>query len=153
MRAASGVLYESGVPFSYGKAWKLHGTEKSKVAIVSSGRGTHEAMAAAKDLSGKGIEVAVSDMPSFDADTMERLVTGGVPVVVAEQNNGYLWLETSKMILNRHLDVKGSKLTAVNMAREDGSYRFIHSATYDELVGHAALDAKSLAVLMEKLAK
>lgn len=153
MRAASGVLYESGVPFGYGKAWKLSGTEKAKVAIVSSGRGTHEALAAAKDLAGKGIEIAVYDMPSFDADTMEKLVTGDIPVVIAEQNNGYIWLETSKMVLNRHLDVKASNLTAVNMAREDGSYRFIHSATYDELVGHASLDAKSLAVLMEKLAK
>lgn len=153
MRAASGVLYESGVPFSYGKSWKLHGTDAAKVAIVSSGRGTHEALAAAKALADKGVEVAVYDMPSFDADTMEQLVSSGVPVVVAEQNNGYIWLETSKMILNKHLRVDASKLTAVNMSREDGSYRFIHSATYDELAAHASLDAKSLASLLEKLAK
>ena len=68
-------------------------------------------------------------------------------------NNGYLWMETGKMVLNKHLNVKASNLVSVNMAREDGSYRFIHSATYDELVGHASLDAKSLAALLEKLVK
>ena len=152
MRAASGVLYESGKPFSYGKAWKLHGSDKAKVAIVSSGRGSHEALAAAKKLADKNIDVAVYDMPSFDADTMENLIKGDIPVVVAEQNNGYLWMETGKMALNRALEVPKGRLVAVNTADKDGSYRFIHSATYEELTKHNALDADSLATLLEKLA-
>jgi transketolase len=152
MRAASGVLYESGQPFTYGKAWKLHGSDKAKVAIVSSGRGSHEALAAAKKLADKNIDVAVYDMPSFDAETMETLIKGDIPVVVAEQNNGYLWMETGKMVLNRALEVPKGRLVAVNTADKDGSYRFIHSATYEELTKHNALDADSLATLLEKLA-
>ncbi|UCF98807.1 MAG: hypothetical protein JSV89_04540, partial [Spirochaetaceae bacterium] len=47
MRASSGVLYEPGVAFEFGKAYRLYGKEDSAVNFVSSGRGVHEILAAA----------------------------------------------------------------------------------------------------------
>jgi transketolase len=145
MRSASNVLYPAGQPFEYGKAWRLAGDENAKVAIVSSGRGTHEALATAKVLSDEGINVSVYDMPSFDKDSIEYLCTKtNLPIIFAEQNNGFLWNATSKYILDNSLKFDISRLVSVNLNRNDGSYKFIHSAKYDELTKSAGLDSTSL---------
>ncbi|MDC7245527.1 MAG: transketolase C-terminal domain-containing protein [Sphaerochaetaceae bacterium] len=145
MRKASNVLYPAGTRFSYGKAWRLLGDDSSKVAIISSGRGTHEAVAAAETLKQEGISAAVYDMPSFDGETVKQLCTQtDMKVIFAEQNNGYLWNAASKYILDNSLSFDISRLTAVNLNRTDGSYRFIHSAVYDELTRASGLDSSSL---------
>jgi len=54
--------------------------------IVSSGRGVHEALAAA-DLCGAG----VVDMPSIDDQLLLELYDSGKALFFAEQNNGYIW--------------------------------------------------------------
>lgn len=154
MRSASKVLYADTGEFEFGKAYQLSGDADAKVAIISSGRGSHEALAAARQLEEEGVSVAMYDMPSFDPETVEQLLTQTkMPIVFAEQNNGFLWNATAKMILDRQISVDTSRLVAVNMNREDGSYRFIHSATYKELTQHANLDAASLAAKMKALVK
>jgi transketolase N-terminal domain/subunit/transketolase C-terminal domain/subunit len=70
MRSASGVLYPAGVEFEYGKAYRPYGPAKSTVNFVSSGRGVHESIAAARILEKKGVTVSVYDMPSFDQEAM-----------------------------------------------------------------------------------
>jgi hypothetical protein len=85
-------------------------------------------------------------MPSFDPELVEYLLTEtDTSLLFAEQNNGYLWNATAKLILDRSIVCDVSRLHAVNLNRGDGSYRFIHSATYGELTKHADLDAASLA--------
>lgn len=154
MRSASGVLYPANLEFSYGKASLLNGDKRSKATIISSGRGVHEALAAAKHLSEQDISVAVYDMPSFDAQTIEHLLkqTQG-PLLFAEQNNGYLWNATAKHVFDNALPVDTKRLFSINMNRDDGSYRFIHSATYDELTKHAGLDAQAIADRVKALLK
>ncbi|MDD3822177.1 MAG: transketolase C-terminal domain-containing protein [Sphaerochaetaceae bacterium] len=146
MRSASTALYPAGTQFVYGKAHRIAGAENAKVAIISSGRGSHEALAAAKLLEGQGIAASAYDMPSFDPETIEHLLAHtDTQLLFAEQNNGYLWNACAKLVLDRKIACDVSRLHAVNLNREDGSYRFIHSATYDELTKHSALDATSIA--------
>jgi transketolase N-terminal domain/subunit/transketolase C-terminal domain/subunit len=146
MRSASAVLYPAGVEFAYAKAHRLTGDESAKITIVSSGRGAHEALAASKLLEAQGISAAAYDMPSFDAGLVEYLLAEtDTTLLFAEQNNGYLWNAAAKLILDRSIVCDVSRLHTVNLNREDGSYRFIHSATYGELTKYAKLDAASLA--------
>ena len=58
--------------------------------IVSSGRGVHEAIAAARVCAQSGTDVAVVDMPSIDEDLLLQLSASGKVVCLAEQNNGYI---------------------------------------------------------------
>lgn len=151
MRSASHVLYDGSEEFSYQKAWRLFGDDSCIAAIISSGRGTHEALTACRMLKEMGIAVSVYDMPSFDAGTMKELLGRQIPLVIAEQNNGFLWQQTAKLVLNEHLPYDPQKLHAVNLNRPDGSYRFIHSATYGQLIEQAGLDPSSLASLVKRL--
>jgi transketolase len=154
MRSASGVLYPELIPFAYGKAYQLAGNKDANVAIISSGRGSHEALAAVKLLEAQGIAACAYDMPSFDPETVEHLLSNSsMKILFAEQNNGYLWNASAKLILDRKIACDISRLQAINLNREDGSYRFIHSATYDELTKSAGLDAASIADKAASLVK
>ena len=62
-----------------------------KAVIVSSGRGVHEALAAALELEASGIHAGVVDMPSLDEQCLLDLYDSGKLIVVAEQNNGFIW--------------------------------------------------------------
>ena len=74
MRSASGSFYiQHKHPFSYGKSMANYlEMILPQVAIISSGRGTHEALAAAKELEKKKISAAVYDMPSFDKENSKK---------------------------------------------------------------------------------
>jgi transketolase len=137
MRAASGVLYPSGVEFAGGKAYRLHGSEKSEINFVSSGRGVHEVLAAAKIVEQKGVSASVYDMPSFDRETMLDLLDRDALTVVAEQNNGFIWQEIGRMLLRTKADLENC--VAINVSNPDGSYLFVHSATYEQLLSRFGL--------------
>ncbi|MEA2541615.1 MAG: transketolase, partial [Acidobacteriaceae bacterium] len=51
----------------------------------------HEALAAAKKCADSGIAVGVVDMPSIDEKLLLDLYNSGQWLVLAEQNNGYIW--------------------------------------------------------------
>lgn len=145
MRSPSGVLYEPDQPFEYGKVYTLTGDINSDVYLVSSGRGVHEALAAAGILDNAGISVEVTDMPSLDTAFFRERLAGNGTLVVAEQNNGYLWNELSRLVLREGLSFDPDRLLAINAADTDGAYRFVHSATYSQLIGQFGLDAQGIA--------
>jgi transketolase len=143
MRAASGVVYEPGVAFEYGKAYRLFGTGKCAVNLVSSGRGVHEALSAAKILEQKGVAAAVYDMPSFDRETVLELLSQDALTVVAEQNNGFIWHEVGQLSLRNPVSLQNCM--AVNVSYPDGRYLFVHSATYEQLLARFGLTPQQLA--------
>jgi transketolase len=148
MRAASGVVYEPGVVFEYGKAYRLCGTEESAVNFVSSGRGVHEALTAARILEQKGVAAAVYDMPSFDRETILKLLARDALTVVAEQNNGFIWHEVGQLGLRNPLSLQNCM--AVNVSYSDGRYLFVHSATYEQLLTRFGLSPDQLAEAVVK---
>jgi transketolase C-terminal domain/subunit len=137
MRTGSAVLYPSSFEFEFGKAYVLRESAEDRAVIVSSGRGVHEALAAAKKCAEAGVNVSVVDMPSVDEATLLRLYDSGKLLVFAEQNNGYLWQNFLKTLYRRVL--------AINTLDRDGRPQFIHSATYEQLVAAFGLAPAQLA--------
>jgi transketolase len=84
MRTPSAVLYDSGYAFQFAQGRILR--EGDRAVIVSSGRGVHEALAAADLCPG----IAVVDMPSIDEELLLQLYDSRRLIVFAEQNNGYI---------------------------------------------------------------
>ena len=90
MRTPSAVLYPADYEFEFGKASFVRGSLADDAFIVSSGRGVHEALAAALECASSGLKVAVVDMPSIDEKLLMDLCASGKVVCLAEQNNGYI---------------------------------------------------------------
>ena len=137
MRTGSAVLYGGDYEFEFGQGKLLREPEGSSIVVISSGRGVHEALAAA-DLSAQGgLAVSVVDMPSVDEDLMTTLYASGQPILFAEQNNGYLWQNFLKVIY-RNADKPGKgqlkRIHTINTLDAAGKPQFIHSATYEELI-------------------
>jgi transketolase len=146
MRAGSGVLYDSGYEFEFGKGSFLRGGGKDDAAvIISSGRGTHEALAAAAECETRGVKVAVVDMPSIDEALLVELHNSGKLLCFAEQNNGYIWRNFQKSLFRRVQKIDTSRSFAVNALDEDGQPRFIHSGMYEQLLGAFGLAPSQLA--------
>ena len=95
MRTPSAVLYGSDYAFQFGKGRILR--DGDRAAIVSSGRGVHEAMAAADLCPG----IAVVDMPSIDGELLLQLYDSRRLLIFAEQNNGYIWQNFLKVLYRR----------------------------------------------------
>ena len=135
MRTGSAVLYPSSFEFEFGKAYVLRESAEDRAVIVSSGRGVHEALAAAKKCAEAGVNVSVVDMPSVDEATLLRLYDSGKLLVFAEQNNGYLWQNFLKTLYRQKKQAGDmSRVLAINTLDRDGRPQFIHSATYEQLV-------------------
>ena len=145
MRAASKVLHPAGFAFEYGKAYPLRAGAADRAVIVSSGRGVHEALKAADLLGADGIAVGVVDMPSVDAGALRELAGSGKLVVIAEQNNGYLWSEMRRVLFASSGTVDTSRLVPINTLGPSGEPRFIHSATYDALLAQSGLAPRQIA--------
>jgi transketolase len=145
MRSASGVLYPASLEFAYGRAYRPYGPAQGTVNFVSSGRGVHESIAAARMLEEKGVIASVYDMPSFDQETMIDILRQDALTVVAEQNNGFIWHETGQMMLRTGGAVSLQNCVAINVNKPDGSYHFLHSATYEQLLSQFGLAPGQLA--------
>jgi len=143
MRAASGVVYAPGVEFVFGKAYRLRGSDQSEVNFVSSGRGVHEVLAAARIVEQQGVKAVVYDMPSFDQETMTQLLDKGALTVIAEQNNGFIWHEIGKRMLQSGLDLKNC--VPINVNSPDGRSQYLHSATYQQLLSRFGLTPPQMA--------
>ena len=136
MRTGSAVLYDDTYTFEFGKAHILRQAESDDVTIISSGRGTHEALAAAELCSQDGVGVTVVDMPSVDEALLLELYNSGKLLLFAEQNNGYLWQNFLKVLYRNRDAAVGSlqRVITVNTLTAEGKPQFIHSATYEELI-------------------
>ncbi|WP_313562233.1 transketolase C-terminal domain-containing protein [Ruminiclostridium cellobioparum] len=151
MRAKSKVLYSSDYTFEYGKGYYLSRYEGSKIAVITSGRGAHEALAAAEILKSEGVEVDIIDMPSADEAMFVELAGSGKSLLFAEQNNGYLYSEFQKTMFKNKVNFDLNKIFSINALDESGKARFIHSGTYKQLAEHLGLSAKQLAGTVKKI--
>ncbi|HEY0163071.1 MAG TPA: transketolase C-terminal domain-containing protein, partial [Edaphobacter sp.] len=156
MRTGSAVLYDADYQFEFGRGYILRQSENDQAILVSSGRGVHEALSAAKLCAEKGINVSVVDMPSIDDELLIKLYRTGLPIIFAEQNNGYIWQNFLK-VLYRHRedgDLKGlSQVSTINTLDARGEKQFIHSATYEELVEAFGLTPAAIADAVQKAIK
>jgi transketolase C-terminal domain/subunit len=146
MRTGSAVLYDSDYQFSFATGYRVLNGKDDRATIISSGRGVHEALAAAARCAAAGIPVGVVDMPSIDESLLLQLFQSGQLLVLAEQNNGYIWQNLLKVLYRHRVEVKGdawNRIVAINTLKSDGRSQFIHSGTYEELIAafHLTPDA------------
>jgi transketolase len=136
MRTPSAVLYGHDYAFEFGKGQILQQSADDTAVIVSSGRGVHEALAAARQCATRGVSVGVVDMPSIDEDLLIALYESGKVICVAEQNNGYILQNLLKVLYRRRKASWNSleRVLTINTLDADGRPRFIHSGTYEELI-------------------
>jgi transketolase C-terminal domain/subunit len=148
MRTGSAVLYDSNYEFEFGKGYEVRRSDSDRAVVISSGRGVHEALAAAEICAKNGINIGVVDMPSVDDELMIRLYRTGLPILFAEQNNGYLWQNFLKVLYRHRADTDASglkRVSTLNTLDSEGNKQFIHSATYEELVKVFGLTPEGIA--------
>lgn len=134
MRAPSKVLYVPDFTFEYGRGYFVRKVEDERLTIVTSGRQVHEALDAAAELERQNLEINVLDMPSFDPQTLLELYDRGRPVFVVEQNNGYIWRNCIRTLFRNRKEIETRRLISINALDANGEARFIHSATYQQLI-------------------
>jgi transketolase len=145
MRSPSRVIYDRDFVFDYGRGYVLKEGPENEAVLISSGRGVHEILAAAAALEQEGINTCVVDMPSIDESLLLQLYDTGRPVIVAEQNNGYIFSEYQRLLFRRGKTIDPSRLKAVNTLDVRGRPQFIHSATYAQLIEKFGLAPPQLA--------
>ena len=150
MRAGSGVIYDPGFAFEFGKGYILRQTTDDTAVIVSSGRGVHEALAAAADCAGHGVHVGVVDMPSIDEGLLLDLYDSGKLLCFAEQNNGYIWHNFRKILFRRRSPIQTDRLMSVNTLGPHEKPRFIHSGTYPQLLSAFGLAPRQLSETLRR---
>ncbi len=153
MRTESAVLYPADHEFTFGKGYWLTRSGDDRAVIVSSGRGVHEAKAAAKLLAERGVQAGVIDMPSLDDALFMELAESGKVIVFAEQNNGYLWQNFLKALYRHRASNIGDvlkRVITISALDHEGKAQFIHSATYEQLVAAFGLTPESIAVAVQR---
>jgi transketolase len=145
MRTPSPVLYEAGYEFKFGTGSVLRQSADDRAVFISSGRGTHEALAAADICIRAGVPVSVVDMPSIDEALLCELYDTGKPLLLAEQNNGFIWQNLVKLLCRRGQPLNPDHIRAVNTLDVNGRPQFIHSGAYEELVHAFGLSGELLA--------
>jgi transketolase len=146
MRTPSAVIYGSDYSFEFGKGHVLRESAGAAAVIVSSGRGVHEALAAADECGRAGIPVGVVDMPSIDEDLLMSLLSSGSLICFAEQNNGYILQNALKVLYRRGgAAATAGAILAINTLDAAGRPQYIHSGTYEELVRAFGLTPSQIA--------
>jgi transketolase C-terminal domain/subunit len=156
MRTGSAVLYGSDYVFEFATGHRLRSSPADKATIISSGRGVHEALGAAKKCAEAGIAVGVVDMPSIDEKLLLELYNSGQWLVLAEQNNGYIWQNLLKVLYRNRGKVKADgwdRIITINALKSDGQPQFIHSGTYEELIEAFHLTPDAIAHTIQEHAK
>lgn len=133
MRAPSAVIYDADITFELGRGHVLRESADDDAVIISSGRGVHEALAAAEDCAQHGVNVGVVDLPSVDEKLLGELADSGRPLFFAEQNNGYLWSQFQRVLFARRQPIATDRFHAINLLDARGQPQFIHSGTYAQL--------------------
>lgn len=144
MRAASGVIYDSDFRFEYGKGYQIKEKPTDKAVIISSGRGVHEALAAAKLLEQENVDVGVVDMPSIDEEMLMDIYKSGKLMIFAEQNNGYIYKKFREVAFRKAEIISTDRIYAINTSSDCGEKHFIHSGTYAQLVDKYKLSSEKL---------
>jgi transketolase len=151
MRTSSAVIYGSDYTFELGKGRRLRSSANDRAVIVSSGRGVHEALAAADACAKNGLTVGVVDMPSIDEALLLELHESGVLLCVAEQNNGYILQHLIRTLYRRRATTTSTeRVLAINTLDANGRPQFIHSGTYEELTAAFGLTGPQIADAVRK---
>jgi transketolase C-terminal domain/subunit len=148
MRTPSRVLYAGDFTFQFGKGYILRQSPEDTACLISSGRGVHEALAAAELCRRSGVNVRVIDMPSIDEEMLVELVNSGKFLVFTEQNNGYIWENLLKVVYANRSRTRMEHLNnvaTINTLDANGRPQFIHSATYEELIDAFGLKPTAIA--------
>lgn len=145
MRTGSAVLYDAGYQFEFGKGHILRQSADDVAVVVTSGRGVHEALAAAQLF-----PVTVVDMPSIDDALLMQLYESGKPLFFAEQNNGYIWQNFLRVLYRRRASADLSRVFTINTLDAGGRPQFIHSGTYEELTAAFGLTPRQIADTIQK---
>jgi transketolase len=154
MRTGSAVIYGEGYLFEFGKGHVIRQGEGDAAIIVSSGRGVHEALAAARLCAQREIGATVVDMPSIDDTLLLQLYDSGKLLIFAEQNNGYIWQNFLKVLYrHRRASADLGRVEAFNTLDAEGRPRFIHSGTYEELILAFGLTPERIAAQIENRVK
>jgi transketolase len=140
MRTPSAILYPANYEFHYERGSRVIDRRESKLTIISSGRGVHEAISAASGFP----SVSVVDMPSIDPRLLAELHSSGQALLFAEQNNGYIWRSFLKVMFLNGASIDPNRIYTANTLGRGGSTHFIHSATYEELIDVYGLSGKAL---------
>ncbi len=143
LRASAEVIYDAGFTFEFGKAYTPYQVDNAAAHIITTGRGVYEALDAARLLADKGIFVNVVDMPSIDENKVLEVYRSGKPVFMVEQNNGYLWTNTRKILFGHESVIDTAQFFPVNTTSRQGLH-YIHSGTYTELAAHYGLNATQI---------
>jgi len=153
MRTPSAVIYDGDYTFEFGTGHVLKQSASDAAVIVSSGRGVHEALAAAALGAEAGLNVGVVDMPSIDEDLLIELTESGRVVCLAEQNNGYILQNLLKVLFRQQRGLQNLKnVLAINTLDAHGKPQFIHSRNYEELIEAFGLTpARIAAAIQERL--
>ena len=151
MRTGSPVIYGPEYSFEFGRGHVIRQALGDNVIVVSSGRGTHEALGAAGLCAKNGIGVTVVDMPSIDDELLLDLYDAKKQLIFAEQNNGYIWQNFLKVLYrHRQASTDLARVATINTLDSEGRPRFIHSGTLEELTEAFGLAAAQIAVFIEK---
>lgn len=142
MRNPSEVIYPEPFTFEYGRATELR--TGADVAILTSGHGVLEALAAEELLRAEGIAASVYDVHSTDEDLFRKIALSERPVLFAEQNNGILFDRYARFLLAEGLCAR-STAHAVNTRNAAGHKQYIQSGTYGQLTSALHLDAAAIA--------
>ncbi len=151
MRAPSAVLYDSDFKFEIGRGYYFDNPQDAKAVLVSSGRGVHEIIEAWNILRNEGLPVKVVDMPSVDITMLLEFHASGLPVIFAEQNNGYLSAEYLSMLVRNKKNIDSSHTFSINTLDTDGKPKYINSATYEELINMYGLNPEGIAETVKQL--
>jgi hypothetical protein len=108
-----------------------------------------------RSVPGRDSQWAWWTLPSVDEELLLRLHDSGKALLVAEQNNGFLWQNLLKA-LSRKLKFDGDsaprslpkdahRIAGINTLSAEGKPGFIHSGTYEELTEAFGLSSAQLA--------
>ena len=144
MRSKSTVLYTCDYEFEYGKGYYIARNEDSRIVIISSGRGVHEALTASENLKLESVSIDVIDMPSIDEKLLVSLAESGKKLIFAEQNNGYIFSAFQKAMFKYKIFIDMKNVISINALDDEWNPRFIHSGTYSQLVESLRLRSDQL---------
>ena len=95
-------------------------------------------------------------MPSIDEQLLLDLYNSGQRLILAEQNNGYIWQNLLKVLYRNRVNVDPGgwdRIVTINTLKSDGQPQFIHSGTYEELIAAFHLSPDAIARTIEQHAK
>jgi transketolase C-terminal domain/subunit len=148
LRSPAPAVYGPDFTFEFGRAYTVRASTNPAATIITSGRCLFEAIAAVESLAAKGIEVELIDMPSIDEEAILRAYGSGKPVIIAEQNNGYLWSNVRRVLFSSLDSIDTTRLVPINTTG-DAAPHYIHSGTYTELATHYGLNASGIETRIE----